>query len=233
MRNRITGIYLLKFHEDGIYVGSSQDIHRRLRVHRRALIDGTHTNKRLQDAFLKYGDYKAVVLLQCCSNELLLYEQRAIDVLKPRYNISLLAGRIEVTPEHKAKLRASMTPERRAAISKVHKGKTISAAHREHLRHRLDDPERRAEFTARLRASWTPERREATGERLSVFHAGVNKTPEHRAKISAAHKGKLVTAETRAKLSAANMGKKLRPEVIAKMLASRKLYFERKAAGIA
>ena len=87
-------------------------------------------------------------------------------------------GVYERTPEHRAKISASLkgktvSAETRAKISAANKGKTVSAE---------------------------------TRARMSVAFKGRKATPEQRAAMSAARMGHSVSAETRAKLSAANKG---------------------------
>ncbi len=87
------------------YVGSSNNIEFRWRKHISFLTRNKHPNKHLQGAWNKYGkdSFEFTVLLICVEDELLDQEQTCLDV-KSEYNISKLAGKVEMTNELKAKL---------------------------------------------------------------------------------------------------------------------------------
>ncbi len=122
-------------------------------------------------------------------------------------------GAMEWKPESRAKLSASLkasyTPERRAAISRQFKGKTKSAETRakmsvsagKHLKGTKLSPEHLA--------------------KLSAVKKGKKFTAEHKARISAARKGCSFSAETRAKMSAAKAGKPVNAACTAALRLSR------------
>jgi hypothetical protein len=102
-------------------------------------------------------------------------------------------------------------PARRAAVSKVHSGKTIS-------------PEHRAIVSAAAKRRWEEWR--ATGQTYSpesiarMSAAAKRRGPlseEHKAKLSAATKGRSNTAEHNARISAGLRGKPKSPEHAAKI----------------
>jgi group I intron endonuclease len=70
------------------YVGSAQDIRRRWYEHKSDLSLNKHHAVALQNACAKYGfdSLKFSVLLVCSKENLILYEQLAIDAIKPEYN---------------------------------------------------------------------------------------------------------------------------------------------------
>src|SRR5574343_274554 len=76
------------------YVGSAKCFYTRKGKHFSALRLGQHHARHLQAAFQKYGieAFSFDVLLVCAQEDLLFYEQRAIDVLRPEYNSSPTAG---------------------------------------------------------------------------------------------------------------------------------------------
>ena len=151
---------------------------------------------------MKYGDnLKFVPLLVCASTDLVFYEQRAIDVLKPRYNISPTAGSplgVIHSRETRAKISATLTGrqltlEHRAAISKSHVGlkmplefgRKVSAA-KKGKPGRSPSPEHLAAWVgaaaeANRGRTFSPERL----AQMSAVRKGRPKSPEHRAKISA------------------------------------------------
>lgn len=197
------GIYRLVFHEGGVYIGSTNNFARRFRDHRRDLEQGKHKNFALQKAFAKYGDYQEERLLICEPDMLLQYEQAYLDVIKPRYNLSAIAGKIEMTPEVRAKIGASnlgheryKCPETRKKLSAASKGRKVS-------------PETRA----KLRASVTGFRHtDEAKQKISVAHAGRALSPEHRAKTGAGLRGKPKSDDHRAALRLAWVGRKARLE---------------------
>ena len=104
-----TGIYTITSPSGKRYVGSATNIRMRWNMHRSMMVRGVHHTPALQAAFLKYGAGNLTFkkLLICSKEDLLFYEQRAIDTLKPEYNASQVA---EITfgvkrPEVAAKMR--------------------------------------------------------------------------------------------------------------------------------
>ncbi len=104
-----SGVYVIETPGGAQYVGSSRDMRERRHGHRGLLKAQRHRNNRLQDAWNKHGDDLAIrPLLFCSIDDLKFYEQRAIDVLRPRLNISQDArGPHEFTSEHREKLSAA------------------------------------------------------------------------------------------------------------------------------
>lgn len=86
------GVYVISDPEGGQYVGSSINISRRKGTHKFALRNNAHKSKTLQAAYNQHGYVKYVILLICSPSDLLMYEQRAFDVLKPIHNTCPLAG---------------------------------------------------------------------------------------------------------------------------------------------
>lgn len=93
--NYKVGVYKIENRENGkVYIGSSVEIERRFYKHKLMLDSDKHQNIHLQRAWNKYGKDKFdfLVLLNCGKDDLLLYEQRAINEFesyksKKGYNI--------------------------------------------------------------------------------------------------------------------------------------------------
>lgn len=127
------------------------------------------------------------------------------------------------TPEHKAKISASLSentiPEVvRQKISKTLQGRTFSAEHLEKISTSLIGRTFSADHRAKLsrtHSNRSPEYRARIGAATKLFM-----TPEVRAKISRSNTGKKASLETRAKMSAAKKGKPLSPEHAAKIAAA-------------
>lgn len=77
-----SGIYMLNY-GDYQYIGQSQNIRYRVRKHFESLARGDHKNERLQNIYNKYGNvFEITVLCECAVNELDMYEQEWLDVLR-------------------------------------------------------------------------------------------------------------------------------------------------------
>ena len=90
-----SGIYVILNTTNGHrYVGSAEKLRVRERHHWRRLALGKHINRYLQNAWNLYGEaaFEFVVLHYCERADLVLFEQRAIDLLRPEYNLSPSAG---------------------------------------------------------------------------------------------------------------------------------------------
>lgn len=142
------GIYKIENRVTGdCYIGSAVNFIKRARVHKHLLNKGKHDCIHLQRAVAKYGpsNFCMKPLLVCRREDLLFFEQRAIDIFNPAYNIQRVAGsnlgKIYST-ESRAKMSAAkigrkQSPEHRASISAALKGKPkapFSPSHIEKLR---------------------------------------------------------------------------------------------------
>ncbi len=108
---KISGIYkIINKINQKYYVGSSNDIEKRFRAHKQHLNGNYHTNTKLQNAWNLYNknDWDWIIIENVSSNELLTIEQKYLDIAKTEqdkcYNLSFIAGRIEMTNETKEKI---------------------------------------------------------------------------------------------------------------------------------
>jgi group I intron endonuclease len=86
----ISGVYkITNIINNRCYIGSAIDMPNRWYLHIRSLDKGIHHSLHLQRSWNKYGksNFNFEVLLYCCKKDLLLFEQRAIDSYKPKFNI--------------------------------------------------------------------------------------------------------------------------------------------------
>jgi len=118
-RNIVAGVYKIEnIINNKIYIGSSNDIHKRLLEHKRRLKKNNHANNHLQNAWNKYGgdnfNFSKVEIIEFPSREKLLErEQFWIDKTKCAdrsigYNINFIANSplgIKLTQERKDYLR--------------------------------------------------------------------------------------------------------------------------------
>lgn len=136
-----TGIYLITTPSGKQYVGSAVNFIRRWTNHRNELIAGTHHNKPLLSAFMKYGMAGLTFekLIVCEKKDLLLYEQIAIDTLNPRLNVLRIAGSalgMKLTLEAREKIRfaaSHISAETSARRSAAQTGRVMPAATREKI----------------------------------------------------------------------------------------------------
>lgn len=131
---KVSGIYSIKNLKSGrMYIGSSYNIRARWNKHKRDLRRGKHHSLPLQRAFDKYGEqsFEFKMLIICRQQDMLLYEQRAIDAFNScdnGYNVSKIAGSragVKHAPEVIAKLklaaknRAPKSDEYRKKMAKI------------------------------------------------------------------------------------------------------------------
>lgn len=228
------GIYTITSPSGKQYVGSSVRIGRRWGEHRFRMRRGVHQSPALQHAANKYGigALRFDVILICGPDHLLLYEQLAMDALRPAYNVLPAAGRstgYRHTPEALAKMSAAQkgavrSPELRAQVSAALKGRVISPEHAEKTRRALigkpkTDAHRAAMSVAQkgTRASVGRVLSDETKEKIAAAHRGKRLSPEHRAKLSAAGAGRPKSEKEIANRAAALRGRSLSEEHRAKI----------------
>lgn len=117
-----SGIYTITAPSGSQYVGSAVNLAARWRQHRHELNRGRHFNRGLQRAYKKYGLERLQFepLLVCRREDLIYFEQRAIDRLKPRYNACQVAG---------SQLGRNHTAAAKEKNAAAHRGKVFSAEH--------------------------------------------------------------------------------------------------------
>lgn len=208
----ISGVYIISAPSGSRYVGSAINIRDRWAQHLRALKRRTHQNKPLQRAWNKYdGALTFAKLLICRKQDLLMYEQRAIDVLEPEYNIHRVAG---------SALGFRHSDKTRAQISARRKGMVFSDEHRANIgaasKGRITSAETRAKQSNTLKVTLaTPESR----ARISATSTGKHHSEASKRKMSENAKGRVIPPEQRAKISAALKGRPLSEEHYNNMVA--------------
>jgi len=143
MSKSISGIYAIVNKVTGKkYIGSAVNLQQRWRVHRHELRKGIHHSVVLQRAYNKYGEdnLEYSVLEYCSPDELIIREQKYIDMHKPEYNIAPTAGSMlgfRHSLETKIKIGLSSlgrkhTEEEKKKISESQKGEKNHAWGRKH-----------------------------------------------------------------------------------------------------
>jgi group I intron endonuclease len=239
-----SGIYEIVNSESGKrYVGSSISFDRRWRDHTRSLAAGKHHSRYLQAPWDKYGSAAFVFrrLVVCEPVNLLLYEQIAMDALKPEYNSAPRAGNtlgVKLSAEARARISAAKLgnastkgrprdPEAVAKTAAAHRGMKRSDETRAKIaakalgrKYSAETVEKRA---AKLRGVALPPERVAhlIGNK---FAAGVVYSDERRAAISEFMTGqpRPKSPEHRAKIAAALRGRKATPEARANQSAAQR-----------
>jgi hypothetical protein len=89
-----SGVYTITAPDGRQYVGSSKNIEKRWSQHRAQLVGGIHPNPNLRDSASTFGAESLVfqIVLICVEDDLLLYEQRVIDDLRPVCNLRNIVG---------------------------------------------------------------------------------------------------------------------------------------------
>ena len=121
-------IYAIEnIHNGKMYIGSTKNYVFRWRAHKTTLRKGIHHSFVLQRAWEKYGESSFVFkLLLICSKDTRYFYEQALMKLQS-YNILRTANECLVRGGWKH------SDEFKAKMSKIHKGKSLSAEHREKL----------------------------------------------------------------------------------------------------
>ena len=166
------GVYLLKF-PTGIYVGSSKHVRRRFLRHLRDLQLGRHSNRFMQSIYDRHGSPSFTLLIECIEADLLCCEQRYIDELRPRLNLSPTAGR-NIGHKHTQETRERMKVAGRAAW--LNRSRIVN------------DDQRQKISESSVGRSFS----EATRAKISAAKLGHLVSDETRAKISATKRAKII-----------------------------------------
>ncbi len=214
-----TGIYAIENTVNGkTYVGSAVNLKVREQRHLRDLRCGEHHSRKLQNSYNKHGEGVFVFkpLLVCREEDLLFYEQLAIDkydTVKTGYNIAPTAGSapgIKRSDETRIKMSASI----KARYADLEFSARNNAARKAYYA----DSEVKAKTSAALKARYTdPEYRV---KHSTATRAGLA-DPEAVAKMSAKTKARWADPEYRARMSARARAQWGNPEMRAKMQSHR------------
>ena len=192
------GIYTITAPSGHQYVGSACNIRKRWVSHLKKMNDGTHHNRILINAHRKYGNaLRFDTIIICEKHDLIMYEQIAINALKPRYNLSPTAG---------SNLGIKFTQETREKVSAA-------------VKRRFACEGARLKATAASKAWFLSK---SNREKHSAAMRGHACSEEARAKIGAAHRERFRSQEPRDALRALYKGKPLPKETCLKMSASKK-----------
>jgi len=121
-----SGIYAITAPSGSQYIGSAIDIKARWRHHRYLLRRQKHFNRGVERAVRKYGleSLSFSTLLICAPADLIMFEQRAIDILKPKYNACRTAGS-QLGVRHSDQTKAKISATKRGQYLEKQKQKPI------------------------------------------------------------------------------------------------------------
>lgn len=171
------GIYQIKNIKTGkVYFGSSENLKKRLRDHKRELLSGIHDNDKLQNSWRKHGQESFLfeVILYCEEIDLISNEQMFIDNFpeEKMYNICLTAGN---TKGYKH------SEESKRKIGDASRGNSYGSKRV----WSLEDREKQRQIMLKR-----PPLSEESRKKISVAKKGIKNSPEHTANIAKALKGK-------------------------------------------
>ena len=232
-----SGIYCIKNIVNGkVYIGSTNNLQRRLNDHKRELNEGTHINDHLQKSWNKYGEncFDFFVLKECGVEDLLTQEDYYISVfdsLNPEKGYNLIsADRTMISESTREKLSKSSTgrvfsDETKEKMRLAKLGKKFTSEHIQKLREskkgtHLSEEARRKVSEYQKSRPMTEERKKQLDEarkKSNEVKRGMKLSEAQRKVLSESHKGRQVSAETREKLRKANMGKQFSKETREKL----------------
>ena len=238
------GVYAIIFDTElgqKIYIGStSESFYGRFRRHLGLLKRGIHFNRRMQNLWFKYKEFKFVILQSCLSKEeVISKEQEFINRIDQDRLINLGPALPSPTLGMKHSLEARekiswaakeryKSPDERKRISRLGKKHSLETREKMSLSRkgrpgRPQSPETRAKISAANKGRKFGPPSLETREKISLSQKGKSISPEHRAMISAANKGKKRgphSLETREKISKANIGRIMSPKIKEALLQS-------------
>ncbi len=197
----IVCVYEIRDHKNRIYIGSSVDYKKRKNAHLLALRKGSHSSKKLQSVFDKYGIevLKFSVVEEVSDSSLLINrEQHYIGILRPWFNSSPTAG---------SSLGVKHSDEVKRAQSLRRKGKPI---HDENFKSKLAESNRNR--------VWSDEAKKKASDRMK----GTKASPEWIDKIKKINTGRVFTLDHKAKIGAKSKGRPFTEKMRLAVIASNK-----------
>lgn len=207
-----SGVYEIVCNPTGKrYVGSAVDFEKRWKAHRFHLCKGTHHSRHMQSAWLKHGaeafEFRKIII--CAKDQALMYEQIAMNALKPEFNTSPTAGSmlgVKFSDEVRAKM----------AASKMGNQHTLGFRHRPETIEML-----RARQTGVPSPTKGTRRAAATVEAVAAAHRGMKRSDETKERIRQKALGRTRSLESVERGAAKLRGKTLSAERVAKMIGNK------------
>lgn len=212
-----SGVYVITAPSGRQYVGSAVNFKSRWSVHRHHLQAGTHHSRKLQAAWNKYGEQLTFDRLLICAREhVVMYEQLAIDALRPALNVAPMAGsslgyrHTEETKArfHERKKARTDTPARVAAMA-ARRGVPLSEEHKAKVQAAKIGVKRSDAARASMAAAQMGKKQSAETIEKRVSKLRGKPRPQHVIEaMAAAHRGRVVSEEQKAKQRATIARKK-------------------------
>jgi group I intron endonuclease len=238
----ISGVYKIQNSIDGkVYIGSAANLRIRTRKHLQDLKRGDHSNKKLQNAWNKYGEstFEFYTLLICSKENLLMYEQLCIDgfdAVKSGYNICPTAGntsgrtlpqeaRSKISAAHKGNkycVGRKQTEKVKEALLAANVGRKLSDSHKA----KISAVHKGNKHTLGIKLAQNQKEALLKANIGNKYRLGIKHTEETRARMSASKKGRKghpASTEARVKIGNANRVRVVSDETRAKMSASQKV----------
>lgn len=222
------GIYCIRNTKNNkVYIGSSNNLQRRLRDHRTELNKGRHINDHLQKSWERYGeDCFEFSILECCQEAKLLqredYYIQKYDSLNSEKGYNLLsADRAIFSESTRQKLseagRRPCSEETKRKISEAKKGIKFTDEHRKKLSeaktgtHLSQQAREKVSAYQKSRPMTEKRVRQIDEARILANKAwrGAHISEKHRQAIIKAQTGRPMSPETKEKLLQANLNKEV------------------------
>lgn len=220
-----TGVYLITDVPSGkIYVGSSEDLFRRVRDHCRSLQKGDSLSRRLQEAFNKHKlifNLKIELLERCSIEKLIEREQYYLDTLLfaqeyiNREDTRFLDLGLNTYPSSKSALGSEKTDECKAKNRELQK--ILQLGSKNGMYGKLHSTSTKV----KIGIANSGENEKIKGSNHYLF--GKHHSIETKIKISKGGKGRVVSNETRIKNGNARRGQKMSKESREKISKSKKM----------
>jgi group I intron endonuclease len=176
---KVQGVYRIALGDGRCYIGSSVDVVRRWKEHRRLLDAGEHHSAYLQRAWQKHGAdaFTFHVVEQCERSAFVAREQHWIDASDSVFNLAKVAG---------SRLGVPQSPETIEKVRAIHLG-------------RKNSPETLARMSIAQKGILKPQ---AGRPRTAEHKAAISLAQRTRIRV-----GRPMSEETKAKIAAAQRGK--------------------------
>lgn len=139
------GVYKITNIENGkIYIGGTRNLNTRFGQHKNNLRNEIHKNRFMQEDYEQGGSvFEFNIILYCDKEMIFYYEQRAVNIMKPKYNICLEdvrnASGVKRTEEFKSAVSEKLLGNKNTVGEKNGRSKLIKSDILEIRRLRLVD----------------------------------------------------------------------------------------------
>ena len=210
MTTKISGVYCIRnLVNNKRYIGSSKNIEKRWKSHKRRLNNKTHCNLYLQREWDKYGseNFEFAILEECSISSLYKLEDHYVKLMK---SLNRKKGYNLVKVLEPPTRGTRLSEEHRKKLSEAHKGYKPTEEQRRKMsesnigKHKVSEEHRRKLSEANKGKVVSEE----TRRKLSIANTGHIKTEETRRKLREARIGKKASEETKKRMSEAQRGRK-------------------------